>query len=71
MRGYFGTEPIVLWMSKARSVVAQTYANFSGGKYTDLVDGFRVVYIHSISPHSDSRRNHAASIDDHDGAVQQ
>ena len=50
MRGYFGTEPIVLWMSKARSVVAQTYTNFSGGKYTELVDGFRVVYIQNINP---------------------
>ena len=50
MRGYFGTEPIVLWMSKARSVVAQTYTNFSGGKYTELADGFRVVYIRNISP---------------------
>ena len=50
MRGHFGTEPIVLWMSKARSVVAQTYTNFSGGKYTDLVDGFRVVHIQHMSP---------------------
>ena len=50
MRGHFGTEPIVLWMSKARSVVAQTYTNFSGGKYTDLVDGFRVVHIQHMNP---------------------
>lgn len=51
MRGHFGTEPIVLWMSKARSVVDQTYANFSsGGKYRELVDGFRVLNIQNISP---------------------
>ena len=50
MRGHFGTEPIVLWMSKARSVVAQTYTNFSGGKYTELVDGFRIVHIQNINP---------------------
>ena len=50
MRGHFGTEPIVLWMSKARSVVAQTYANFSGGKYSELVDGFRVINIQNINP---------------------
>jgi len=37
-------EPIVLWMSKARSVVSQTYLNFSpGGKYSSLIEGFRVV----------------------------
>ena len=41
-RAHFGVEPIVLWMSKAKSVVAQTFANFSGGgKYSDIIDGFR------------------------------
>ena len=50
MRGHFGIEPIVLWMSKARSVVAQTYTNFSGGKYSELVDGFRVINIQNINP---------------------
>ena len=37
-------------MSKARSVVAQTYTNFSGGKYSELVDGFRVINIQNINP---------------------
>lgn len=32
-------EPIVLWMSKARSVVTQTYNNFNGGKYAPLIEG--------------------------------
>ena len=42
MRAHFQAEPIVLWMSKARSVVGQTLTNFSdGGKYSHLVDGFR------------------------------
>jgi type III restriction enzyme len=50
MRGHFGTEPLVLWMSKARSVVAQTYANFSGGKYSELIEGFRVINIQNINP---------------------
>jgi type III restriction enzyme len=51
MRAHFGTEPIVLWMSKARSVVAQTYANFSpGGKYSEIVEGFRVINIQGLSP---------------------
>jgi len=50
MRAHFGTEPIVLWMSKARSVVAQTYTNFSGGKYSEIVEDFRVINIQSLSP---------------------
>lgn len=50
MRGHFGTEPLVFWMSKARSVVAQTYANFSSGKYSEIVEGFRVINIQSLSP---------------------
>ena len=38
-------------MSKAKSVVAQTYANFSaGGKYSEIVEGFRVINIQNISP---------------------
>jgi len=47
---HFGTEPIVLWMSKAKSVVAQTYANFSGGKYSEIVEGFRVINIQGLTP---------------------
>ena len=44
LRAYFGTEPIVLWMSKAKSVVDQTYSNFSiGGKYSHIIDDFRVI----------------------------
>lgn len=50
MRAHFGAEPIVLWMSKAKSVVAQTYANFSGGKYSEIVEGFRVINIQGLTP---------------------
>lgn len=51
MRAHFGCEPIVFWMSKAKSVVAQTYANFSsGGKYSEIIDGFRVINVSQLSP---------------------
>ncbi len=51
MRSYYQVEPIVLWMSKAKSVVGQTLTNFSaGGKYHDLLDGFRVEPIQDIDP---------------------
>lgn len=51
MRMHFSSEPIVLWMSKARSVVAQTYTNFSaGGKYHEILDGFRVINVQDLTP---------------------
>ncbi|MBW8458755.1 MAG: DEAD/DEAH box helicase family protein [Thiobacillus sp.] len=51
MRAHFGSEPIVFWMSKAKSVVAQTYTNFStGGKYSHLVEGFRVINVSQLTP---------------------
>jgi type III restriction enzyme len=51
MRGYFAAEPIVLWMSRAKSVVAQTYTNFSaGGKYSEIIEGFRVITTASLAP---------------------
>lgn len=51
MRAHFDCEPIVFWMSKAKSVVAQTYANFSGGgKYNEIIDGFRVINVSQLSP---------------------
>lgn len=43
-------EPIVLWMSKARSVVTQTYNNFNGGKYASLIEGFQVCAIKDLKP---------------------
>lgn len=51
MRTHFACEPIVFWMSKAKSVVAQTYANFCpGGKYAEIVDGFSVIGIGQLTP---------------------
>lgn len=51
MRSHFSSEPIVFWMSKAKSVVAQTYTNFSaGGKYSGIIEGFRVINIPQLSP---------------------
>lgn len=43
-------EPIVLWMSKARSVVTQTFNNFNGGKYAPLIEGFQVCAIKDLHP---------------------
>lgn len=51
MRAHFTCEPIVFWMSKARSVVAQTYTNFSpGGKYSEILDGFKVINVSDLKP---------------------
>jgi type III restriction enzyme len=51
MRAQFGSEPIVFWMSKARSVVGQTYLNFSaGGKYSQIIEGFRVIRVSGLTP---------------------
>lgn len=35
-------EPIVLWLSKGKVVVWQTYTNLSTGKYSSLLGGYRV-----------------------------
>jgi type III restriction enzyme len=51
LRAHFEVEPIVFWMSKAKSVVAQTYNNFSsGGKYSEIVEGFRVITVPQLTP---------------------
>lgn len=51
MRMHMGVEPIVFWMSKAKSVVQQTYTNFSsGGKYAGIVDAFRVIRAGQLEP---------------------
>lgn len=51
MRGHFASEPIIFWISKAKSVVAQTYTNFSsGGKYSEIIDGFRVINMSQLDP---------------------
>lgn len=51
IRLHCDTEPIILWMSKAKSVVAQTHTNFSsGGKYYEILDEFHVVNIANLRP---------------------
>ncbi|MGO9021701.1 MAG: hypothetical protein ACLQVJ_25475 [Syntrophobacteraceae bacterium] len=42
IRGYLPVEPIVLWLSKGKVVVWQTYANLSSGKYAGLLGGYDV-----------------------------
>lgn len=42
MRSHLSAEPIVLWLSKGKVVVWQTYSNLSSGKYAGLVAGFTV-----------------------------
>jgi len=41
-RSRLPVEPVVLWLSKGRVVVWQTFANLSTGKYADLIGGFTV-----------------------------
>ncbi len=43
-------QPIVFWMSKAKSVVAQTYTNFSNGKYSQLVESLRIINVPGLTP---------------------
>lgn len=51
MRMHFHSEPIVFWMSRAKSVVGQTFTNFSaGGKYAHILDDFRVLNIQQLTP---------------------
>src|ERR1700685_2695427 len=42
IRSRLPIEPIVLWLSKGRVVVWQTFNNLANGKYSDLVGGFAV-----------------------------
>jgi type III restriction enzyme len=42
IRSRLPIEPIVLWLSKGKVVVWQTFTNLSTGKYADLIGGFDV-----------------------------
>ena len=42
IRSYLPIEPIVLWLSKGKVVVWQTYNNLAYGKYSELVSGYNV-----------------------------
>lgn len=51
LRALVDGEPIVFWMSKAKSVVAQTFANFTeGGKYNEIVGDFKVITVSQLTP---------------------
>src|SRR6202008_5040761 len=42
IRSQLPIEPIVLWLSKGKVVVWQTFANLSSGKYHELVGNFTI-----------------------------
>jgi type III restriction enzyme len=42
MREALSVEPVVLWVSKGKVVVEQTFVNLSTGKYRDLIPGYTV-----------------------------
>lgn len=51
LRAAMNAEPLVLWVSKAKAVVEQTFGNFQGGgKYAHLVDGFVTCYLSELTP---------------------
>lgn len=51
IRALLSSQPLVLWISKARAVVDQTFTNFEpGGKYHHLIDGFTVGYLSDLTP---------------------
>jgi len=43
MRVHLSCEPIVLWISKGKVVVSQTYTNLSAGKYAEFLPNFNVL----------------------------
>jgi len=50
IRSRLPTEPIVLWLSKGKVVVWQTYTNLSSGKYTELVGDYTVKPLMDCKP---------------------
>lgn len=51
IRTSMAVQPIVLWISKAKAVVDQTFANMeTGGKYNHLIDPFEVCYLPDLTP---------------------
>lgn len=50
VRSLMTSEPIVLWVSKAKAVVDQTFTNLEpGGKYEALIEGFTVTYLSDLT----------------------
>lgn len=50
IRDRLPVQPIVLWVSKGKIVVAQTYANLSSGRYADNIAGFAVKPLLQVAP---------------------
>jgi len=50
IRSRLPIEPIVLWLSKGRVVVWQTFANLSTGKYAELLGGYNVKTLLDCKP---------------------
>lgn len=50
IRSHLPVEPVVLWLSKGKVVVWQTYANLSNGKYAELISGFSVKPLMDCKP---------------------
>lgn len=42
--------PVILWISKGRVVVSQTFENLSAGKYADNLPGFRILPLLEVAP---------------------
>jgi len=50
IRATVADEPIVLWISKGKAVIEQTFANFqAGGKYSHFVEGFEKKYLSDLT----------------------
>lgn len=50
LRGLVSSQPIVLWIAKAKAVVEQTIANFeAGGKYSQLIPEFVVLPLSKLT----------------------
>lgn len=50
MRTRVPREPVVLWLSKGRVVVGQTYSNLTSGKYAANIPGFLVKPLLELAP---------------------
>ncbi len=50
MRDGLGVVPVVLWISKGKVVVSQTFENLSSGKYADNMAGFSILPLLEVAP---------------------
>jgi type III restriction enzyme len=52
MRLRLPAEPVVLWISKGRVVVSQTYINLRDGKYSEFIPNFNVIPLLDCRPNN-------------------